>query len=250
MERRRALVTGASSPTGIEIVRRLAKAAYSIIVVTRREGALREQLRQSGISGDDVSIVEVDLLDIENATQTLRSAVKRVGSLDTLVNAAGHFSSAPVIEVSPIDIIGSYMNNVVAPYVAIHSTIPSMIAQKHGVIINIASLFGLVVPRDARCLSYGSAKASLVHLTKLLAFELGRYFIRVNCICPGPLNEVTADFSVGRYERLESARVFLRSQSIPRFATPAEVADMVEYLIGDSAKSITGAIFRIDSGYT
>lgn len=245
-----AVITGASSNIGVECMRRLARAGHSLLAVTRNERNLVGRLREAGVSTAVVRIVEADLTNFPEADPILDDAIDQLETVDVLVNGVGGFTSGPVLDTEPGQLLAAVSTNLLAPYVAIRAVLPSMIRQRGGAIINVGSAFGIVASTDVRCAAYGAAKAAVAHLTRLLAIEVGHYRIRVNCVCPGVLNPVASGTVTDDFERLHALRQFLDRQALGRFATASEVASLIAFLTSDEAASITGAVLPVDCGMT
>jgi len=245
--RRVVLLTGASSEIGLECIRRFAPAENLLVAVTRDPKRFAQRLDELGIRKEGIEIVLADLADFSLAGTLLDEAIKKAGRIDVLVNAIGAFASVPALDVDSATLQSALDTNLVAPFVAMRAALPSMIEQRGGSIINIGSAFGLIAPLDVRCLAYGAAKAGLIHMTKLLAAEVGRYRVRVNCVCPGVLRPLgmTAHEDL---RHLRDSGVLLDRQALPVFATAAEVAALVVHLASDEASTITGAVLSVDGG--
>jgi len=246
-DRRMVLVTGASSEIGLECIRRFVRASHRILAVTRDPTRLAARLGDVGVATAEVQIVQADLTDFSRASTLLDESIHHAGHVDVVVNAVGSFSCIPALDLDADKLRSALDTNLVAPIVAMRAALPSMIKQRGGSIINIASAFGMIAPLDVRCLAYASAKAGLIHATRLLAAEVGRYRVRVNCVCPGVLSP--ASLAVPEdLNRLRDAGQLLDRQALPTFATAVDVAALVVHLASDEAGAITGAVMPVDGG--
>ena len=161
--------------------------------------------------------------------------------LDVLVNNAGHHHDGLLATLPPEawqQVIASNLNSV---FHGCQSVLPTMISQRSGRIVNIASLSALLAPAGQT--NYAAAKAGVVALTQSLAKEVARIGITVNAICPGDI-ETEALAAMGEEERKAAqGRIPMR-----RFGKPEEVAAAVRFLACPEAGYITGSVVKIDGG--
>jgi NAD(P)-dependent dehydrogenase (short-subunit alcohol dehydrogenase family) len=247
-----AVVTGASTPKGIgnAIAQRLAKEGASVFLVA--EGTL-EQLETAQADcrkHPGAGHIEYGVFDLSQRDQPeamIADAERRFGRIDVLVNNAGLRVTRPFGDFTRNDFEIMTGLNIAAPFFASQAVLPIMRRQGGGRIINIVSQLA-----RAACETYalyGLTKAALGHLTKSMAYELGREGIIVNSISPGPvrtqylLDRVTADPAAAE-RRLES---YMPSG---RFGEPWEIADLAFYLATTKATFLQGEDICIDGGYT
>lgn len=246
------IVTGASTPNGIgnAIAKRFAQAGASVLLVA--EGT-REQLEtaqrecRAFAQGGRIEYAVHDLGETGAAEKMVEDAHRLFGRVDILVNNAGMRSYGRFGEFSRKDFERSVAVNLAAPFFASQAVVPIMRAQGGGRIIHIASQLGRVT-YDKRAL-YGLTKAALIHLTKSMAYELGKHGIVVNAISPGPvktqpvLDRMHADPADAR-RRIDA---YL---PIGRFGEPSEVAEVALFLATTPATFLQGEDICIDGGYT
>jgi 3-hydroxybutyrate dehydrogenase len=250
-----AFVTGAASGIGREIAEQLAREGAAVTLAdrdaagaTRAADALSAQGLRAGAAACDVTIED----EIAGA---LDATVAAHGRLDVLVNNAGLQHVAPIDEfpTERFELLVRVM--LVAPFIAIKRVFPVMKRQRHGRVLNVASINGLV--GFAGKAAYNSAKHGLLGLTKVAALEGAAHGITVNALCPGyvdtPLvRNQLADLARTRGVPLERVLedVIYPLQPIRRLLTSREVADYALFLASDRAGGITGAAAVIDGGYT
>jgi len=183
-----------------------------------------------------------DLADLSQINLLFKEAKNYFsGDINVLVNCAGQYIYKSIEDMTLADI--NYLNNLdfIAPYMLSKLVIPDMKRNKQGRIINIGSISGIV--GEACATMYSACKAGLSGLTKSLALEVAQYNITVNQINPGWVDTPLANV-LNEDEKREVIDVTPQK----RFVEPIEVAKLVEYLISDSAKGITGQNINVCAG--
>lgn len=247
LEGRRALVTGGASGIGEATAKELVRAGAFVWIADINMYAAEELSKSLGSS-------QAIHLDVTNP-ESIASAVAQIGSLDILVNNAGIGHVGSIQQTEPEDFDRLLNVNVRAVYLVTRAFLPllltaSQIGELAGVIVNIASVAGLVGIKQR--FAYCTTKGAVVAMTRQLAVEYPKT-LRVNAICPGT---VETPFVEGYLEKFhkhnkEEVRADLRArQPIGRLGRPEEVASMVRYLASDEAAFITGSLFNIDGGWT
>jgi 3-oxoacyl-[acyl-carrier protein] reductase len=236
---RNVLVTGGSRGIGLAIVRRLASSAYNVIAVARGES---ERLREAA-KGGNLCFRACDLSDIEAIPAFVKAMRDEFGAIYGLVNNAGIGTEGLLATMHNSDIEALVRLNVLSPVILTKYVVRHMVADGKGRIVNISSI---IASTGYNGLSvYGATKAASVGFTRSLAREVGKVGITVNAIAPGFIDtELTHSLSEQQRERI-AGRSALR-----RLAEPDDVASMVEYLLGDGGRNITGSVFTIDAGNT
>ena len=175
----------------------------------------------------------------------IKSAVKQISAskqaVDVLVNNAGIGYSA-LFQMTTIDKLKEVFDiNFIAPFLVTQYISKLMVRQKSGSIITISSIAGI----DGTCgrSAYGSSKAALMCMTKVIAAELGGLGIRANSIAPG-----LTDTGMISDMPKEVVSEILENSSIKRMGKPSEIADMTVFLASDLASFITGQVIRVDGG--
>jgi NAD(P)-dependent dehydrogenase (short-subunit alcohol dehydrogenase family) len=247
-----AVVTGASTEKGIgaAIARRFAQAGASVFLVA--EGTL-EQLQTArdacqsypGAGPADCGIF--DLAQPGAAESMIEEAVRRFSRIDVLVNNAGVRAAYDFGDYTRETFERVVAINLAAPFFASQAVLPIMRKQGAGRIINIASQLARVT--YAKRALYGLTKAGLVHLTKSMAYELGREGILVNSISPGP---VRTQFIIDRsaQEPDEAERRIKTYLPAGRLGEPEEIAEVALFLATTSATYLQGEDICVDGGYT
>jgi NAD(P)-dependent dehydrogenase (short-subunit alcohol dehydrogenase family) len=166
-----------------------------------------------------------------------------------LVNNAGIGHVGTMLQTTGADMDRLYAVNVRGVFNVTKAFLPGMVARKYGVIVNIASIGGIVGVRDR--LAYCTTKFAVVGLTKSMALDHALEGIRVNCICPGRVETPFVSARLKEYPDPEKAyREMASTQAIGRMGKPEEIAAAALYLASDEAAFITGTALLIDGGWS
>jgi len=240
-----AIVTGSGRGIGKAISLEFAREGADIVVNVHRDvksaSKVAEEIRSLGRRS--VPVI-ADVSNNDDAKRLINTAVKEFGRIDILVNNAGILKPVPLEQLSEDD-WDSVMNvNLKGAFLCSKYACQEMIKQKSGgVIINIASIAGLIP--EVLAGAYSPSKAALISLTELMAVEWAKYNIRVNAICPGPIETEMSDIDWPSKEKKE-----VRAKGIPlnRFGRTEEVAKVAVFLASDDASYITGHALLVDGG--
>lgn len=239
-----ALVTGAASGIGEAVAKVLARAGAFVYVADFDEINGRRVAAEIE-NADFIKINVADKSDCERAAQIV---LEEQGKLDILVNNAGIGHVGTLLETSEEDLEKLFAVNVRGMFSLTKVFLPSMIARKYGVIINLASIGGIVAIRDR--LAYCTTKFAVVGFTKCLALDHALDGIRANAICPGRVETPFVKKRLSEYaDPQEAYREMCATQAQNRMGTPEEVAASVLYLASDEAAFVTGTAFEIDGGF-
>ena len=237
-----AIVTGASRGIGRAIAIDLAARGASVVVnYNSSESAAQEVLSAITTAGGKAIAVRGDVSKPEDASVVIKAAIDAYGKVDILVNNAGTTRDTLLMTMKEEDwdvVIDTDLKSV---YHCSKAVVRSMIRQRSGRIINIASVVGL--SGQAGQSNYAAAKAGVIGFTKSLAREVGSRGITVNAVAPGFIP--TALTNVLTDEQKESA---IKMTPLGRFGKPEEVAYAVSFLASDEAAFITGAVLSVDGG--
>jgi len=195
--------------------------------------------------GGDAAFVEADISVEADVRTMVKAIVDTFGRIDILFNNAGimRFGSTAGTTEEEWDLILD--TNLKGVFLCSKHTIPLMLAQGRGVIINTSSGAGLV--GSPGMAAYCASKAGVILLTKTTALEYARHNIRVNCICPGV---VQTEMSDALLADLSARQAFAQSVPLGRIGQPCEIAQLALYLACDDSSYVTGAAFSIDGGGT
>jgi 3-hydroxybutyrate dehydrogenase len=252
-----ALVTGSTSGIGLGIARSLAKTGMDIMLngfgAAVEIGRIRAGLEDAYSVRTEYS--DADLGKEDQVGSMLDACAERLGPVDVLVNNAGILHVGAVDETPAARWQAMLAVNLSGAFYAIRAVLPGMKARGSGRIINVASALGLTGAGGYA--AYAASKHGVVGLTRAVALEVATLGITVNAICPGfvltPLVErelnATAQASGMTLDEAKSAAL-AHTQPIGRFVTPEEIGALAAYLVGEDARSITGAAIAIDGGWT
>jgi len=244
-----ALVTGAASGIGEAVAMSLAASgAFVYVADIDAEGGNRVAQAIS-TTGGNAAFLPLDVVDAkacQRAPETVRTDSRH---LDILVNNAGVGHVGTILETSSKDLDRLFAVNVRGMFDLTKAILPGMIERRSGVIINIASIGGVVAIK-AR-LAYCTTKFAVVGFTKCLALDHALQGIRANAICPGRVETPFVKKRIAEYADPAKAYAEMAStQAIGRMATPEEIAACVVYLASDEAAFITGTALEIDGGFS
>ncbi len=244
-----ALITGAGSGIGAAIAEVLARAEAHVFVADRDAGGGRETVRRIVSAGGAADFLPLDVAD-EAQCELARQAVhERFGRLDVLVNNAGIGHVGTMLQTTGADLDRIYAVNVRGVFNVAKVFLPGMVERKSGVIINMASIGGVVGVRDR--LAYTTSKFAVVGLTKAMALDHALAGVRVNCICPGRVETPFVKARLAEYpDPAQAYRDMAATQALGRMARPEEIAAAALYLASDEASFVTGADFIIDGGWS
>ena len=242
-----ALVTGAGSGIGAAIADRFAALGAHVWATDRDESTARDtahRIRQAGGSAEPLAL---DVTDAAAAVRTAEALRARGPAVDILVNNAGIGHVGTILQASGDDLDRLYAVNVRGIFNVTKAFLPAMIERRRGVVINMASIGGIVGLRDR--LAYCTTKFAVVGLTKSLALDHAIDGVRVNCICPGRVETPFFTARLREYPDPERAyRELAATHALNRMGRPEEIAAAAAYLASDDAAFITGSALVIDGG--
>lgn len=236
---RLAVVTGTSGGLGSAIARQLVDDGFVVIGVARRDVAAKDV----GASEGRYVHLTWDLSDVSSVHELASTIVKEHGKPYALVNnaALGTDGLLPTMHDSEIDAL--IRVNVTAPILLTKYLVRPMLSARRGRIVNISSIVARTGYRGLA--AYGATKAALEGFTRSLARDVGPRSVTVNAVAPGFLaTEMTASLGESQLDRIQNRA------ALNRFATTAEVASAVSYLLSESAAGITGTVLTVDGGST
>jgi 3-oxoacyl-[acyl-carrier protein] reductase len=239
------IVTGGSRGLGLAIARKLATAGYSVIAIARNERqelgiAIREVEREARGA---LRFRSFDLADISGIHKLVTGLRKEFGPIYGLVNNAALGTSGLLATMHDTRIEDLVHLNVLSPLILTKYVIRSMMTSGGGRVVNVTSIVSFTGYKGLSV--YATTKASIVGFTRSLAREVGSLGINVNAVAPGFMDtEMTEGLTS------EQHRQIVRRTALGRLAEVEDVANAVEFLLGDKARNITGMTLTIDAGST
>jgi NAD(P)-dependent dehydrogenase (short-subunit alcohol dehydrogenase family) len=244
LERKVAIVTGASRGIGAATARALAAAGAGVVLAARDEQALLTVAGEINADGGDALVVPTDVTDPRSVERLVKHVVKTAGRLDVAFNNAGHgHQTTPLAELAEAEFGEALEVNALGVFLTMKYEIAAMLEAGGGAIVNMTSTAGV---RGVRGIAgYVAGKHAIVGLTKTAALDYAEHGIRVNAVAPGPIDT----------HRLAALPEQVRDQiasvvPLRRIGKPEEVAATVAWLLSDQASFITGAILVVDGGKT
>jgi NAD(P)-dependent dehydrogenase (short-subunit alcohol dehydrogenase family) len=234
----RALVTGATSGIGRAVALKLAEAGATVLVTGRRADLCRETVEAVENAGGTAQYFVADLGDLDD----VRRLAEEAGEVDVLVNNAGIFPYALVLDQDLETYEQVFDVNVRAPYFLTAALLPKMIAKGGGSIVNISST--LARTGSSHMSVYGASKAALDALTVNWATEFGGHGIRVNSVAPGLTHTEKLEEGLGAEGIAQAAA----PTPLGRPADPGEIAEVVLFLASPRSSFLTGSIVTADGG--
>jgi len=237
-----AVVTGGSRGIGRAIAEALAAMqAHVVINYVTNQAAAEETRQRIEATGGHATLCRFDVADAQATAQAFSSILDDCGHIDILVNNAGVTRDTLVLRMKEEDWQQVLQVNLSGIYHCSKAAIRPMIRQRHGRIINITSIIGMI--GNAGQVNYAAAKAGAIGLTKALAREVASRGITVNAVAPGFIETAMT-------QRLsaQAKADLVRQIPLGRWGTPQDVADCVGFLVSSRASYITGQVIPVNGG--
>lgn len=249
-----AIVTGGGRAIGRTIALRLAQEGAAVVVAGPDERELHRTADEIAVLGQRALAVVADVR-VEAQVQAMAArAAREFGRIDILVNNAAIVGpTAPAPDVAKEDWDDVLAVNLTGAFLCCKAVLPTMMSQRSGRIINIASIAGKMA--YALRSPYAVSKWGLIGLTLTLAKEMGPYNVLVNAVCPGPvrgdrMQRIIQQRAVELGQTVEEVeRTYLDTMVLKRFVEPEDVAAMVAYLASPHGNNITGQTLDVTAGY-
>ncbi|MBM3694254.1 MAG: SDR family oxidoreductase [Actinobacteria bacterium] len=237
-----AVVTGAGRGIGAACARALAEFGADVVLTARTESQLREVAAAVERLGRRALVVPGDVSDLSTIPALVDATVAEFGRLDVVVNNAGGSMPQPFLDTSVKAFEGAFHFNVTTAFALTQAATPHLLEHGHGAVVNISSVMGRV--RDRGFAAYGTAKAALAHLTRLLAADLAPR-VRVNAIAVGSVATSALELVLTN-DALRTEMV--DKTPLKRLGEPEDIALAALYLASDAAGFVTGKVWEVDGG--
>ncbi|MBQ1763485.1 MAG: SDR family oxidoreductase [Aquincola sp.] len=247
-----ALVTGASSGLGCHFAKVLAEAGAAVVLSARRVDRLKTLRAEIEGAGGDAHVVGMDVTDPTSIRAGVAHAETEVGAIDILVNNSGVSTTQKLTDVTPEDYDYVMNTNTRGSFFVAQEVAKRMIARASGSapgtytggrIVNVASMAGLKVLGKIGV--YAMSKAAVVHMTKAMALEWGRYGINVNALCPGYIDTEINH----KHWSSESGQKLISMLPRKRVGQPQDLDTALMMLCANESHFINGAVIAADDGF-
>ena len=236
------LVTASTRGIGLAIVKKCAEEGAQVYMAARDLGRAQE----IASTLDNVKCVYNDATKPETFTSMVDDVVRDAGRIDVLVNNFGTSNPGKDLDFANTDpqiFLDTVNLNLRSVFLASQAAVQYMAKHGSGSIINISSVGGLVP--DISQVAYGTSKAAINYLTKLIAVQEAKHHIRCNAVLPG----MTATEAVEKHLSENFRNLFLRHIPLKRMGLPEEIAEAVCYFASDASAYTTGQILTVSGGF-
>ena len=246
LEGKVAVVTAGGAGIGAATARRFTREGASVVIADISGTRAQQIAEEIAKEGGKARWLKMDASEPEGVQAAIRLAQDSWGRLDVMFNNAGLSAAGPLEEMTLETWNRILAVTLTSTFLGIKYSVPIMRKQGGGAIVNTASISGIA--GDYGMAAYNASKAGVINLTRAAALENARHKIRVNCVCPGPINTRVAQLLGG--SDASGLRQKLGQNPIGRIGEPEEIANAVLFLSSDEASFITGAMIVADGGLT
>ena len=244
-EKKVALITGAAGGIGRELCLKFYQLNYLVVGFDKNREKLESVPIDFGFDCQKFLGLEVDITIPDKINEAIKIVRENLGEIEVVINNAGGPTSNTFKATTKEQWENDINLNLNSAFYMLSTILPKMVKLNRGVIINIGSVNGLSVYGHP---AYSAAKAGLIHLTKFLAVEYGKYGIRTNVICPGTVKteawKAREDKNPKLWEELKSL------YSIKDLSEPSDIGEIAGFLASPSGRMINGSTIIVDGGLT
>ena len=239
-----AVITGSTRGIGKAIAIKYASLGCNIVINYKSENdevnarELSDEICKLGV---DTLIVKANIADFEEAKNLVEKSKEKFGRIDILVNNAGITKDNLILRMGESDFDNVINVNLKGSFNCLKAVTPIMLKQKHGKIINMASVVGVI--GNPGQVNYCASKAGVIGMTKSLARELGGKNINVNAIAPGFI-----DTDMTRVLTEDQKKNILSQVPLKRLGLVSDIANVAAFLASEDSDYITGQVIHVDGG--
>jgi 3-oxoacyl-[acyl-carrier protein] reductase len=240
-----AIVTGAGGGVGRSISKRLVSEGCKVVLMGRDRARLQKAASEVGDKKSTMTVM-ADITKEAEVLSAMEQTISSFDKVDILVNNAGTINDpVPFHEMTEDNWDGLVETNLLGTFRMTKATIPVMMKNGGGSIVNISSVLGVRSIPKVPLTVYGVTKAGVIMFTKGIAVEYGQYGLRCNCVCPSTIKSSIIE----PYLQDENAKRVLESGfPLRKIGEPEDIAGAVTYLCSDDAKWVTGTVMMVDGG--
>jgi 7-alpha-hydroxysteroid dehydrogenase len=242
LDDRVAIVTAAGRGIGAASALAFAESGADVVIAARTVSQLEEVAAQVRKLGRAAVVVATDLSDVNAVEGLVDTAVREFGRLDIVVNNVGGSMPTPFLDTSVKSFEEAFHFNVTTAFALTKAALPHLLASGNGSVVNITSAMGRF--RDRGYVAYGTAKAALAHMTRLLAADCAPK-VRVNAVAPGSI--ATSALEIVLTDQTLHDEMVAKTP-LRRLGVADDIALAVLYLASDAAAYVTGKILEVDGG--
>jgi len=247
-----AFITGASGGLGAQFARTLSKSGAAVVLAARRVDRLKDLRAEIESEGGDAHVVQLDVNNHDSIKAAVAHAETEMGTIDILINNSGVSTTQKLVDVSPDDFDYVFNTNTKGAFFVAQEVAKRMIARSRGAapgtftggrIVNVASMAGLKVLSQIGV--YCMSKAAVVHMTRAMAVEWGKFGINTNALCPGYV-----DTEINHHHwQTEAGQKLMAMLPRKRVGQPQDLNSALMMLVANESHFINGAILSADDGF-
>jgi dihydroanticapsin dehydrogenase len=245
---KRALITGGASGLGLAMAQRFIDEGAKVVIADLDVRTADAALKQLGANAARVT---GDVSKPADAERMVKETVAQLGGLDILINNAGIETTGSVTSCKDEEWMRQIDVNLHGVYRMSRNAVPEIIKAGGGAIVSMGSIGGLVAVKEYS--AYGASKAAVIQLTRSMAADYAEHNIRVNCLCPGPIDTPMLRRAAAKLGGMHPDQVIEGYASytlLKRVGKPQDVAAAAAFLVSDDAAYITGVALPVDGGFT